>query len=70
MVVEQAEGRAPEDVGVEPLLSVLILEGLLPVDGGKVEDATCGSTPVASVHRYGALRASARHGVNERISSP
>jgi len=30
MVVEQSEGCAPEDVGVEPLLSVLLIEGLLP----------------------------------------
>src|SRR4051812_49436443 len=42
MVVEQAERGAPEDVGVEPLLSVLVLEGLLPVDGGQVEDAGAG----------------------------
>jgi len=39
MVVEQTEGGAPEDVGVELLLSVLILEGLLPLGGGEFEDA-------------------------------
>src|SRR5258708_6749970 len=42
MVVEQAEGGAPEDVGVEPLLSVLVLEGLLPVDGSEIKDAANG----------------------------
>ncbi len=40
MVGEQAEGGAPEDVGVEALLSVLVLEGLLPVEGREIEDAT------------------------------
>src|SRR6185312_12782994 len=40
MVAEQAEGGAPENVGVEPLLSVLVLERLVPVDGGEVEDTT------------------------------
>ena len=39
MVVEQAEGSATEDVGVEPLLSVLVLEGLVPVRGSELEDA-------------------------------
>jgi len=38
MVVEQAEGGAPEDVGVEPLLSVRVLEGLLPVEGRELKD--------------------------------
>src|SRR6185312_16972439 len=38
MVVEQTEGGAPEDVGVEPLLSVLVLEGLVPVEGRELED--------------------------------
>jgi hypothetical protein len=38
MVVEQAQGCAPEDVGVEPLLSVLVLEGLLPVERRELED--------------------------------
>jgi hypothetical protein len=42
MVVEQSERGAAEDVGVEPLLSVLVLEGLVPVGGGEVEDATLG----------------------------
>ena len=41
MVVEQ-EGCPPEDVGVESLLSVVVLEGLLPVDGSEVEDAAGG----------------------------
>jgi hypothetical protein len=40
MVAEQAQGGAPEDVGVEPLLSVLVLEGLLPVEGRELEDTT------------------------------
>ena len=39
MLVEQAEGCAPEDIGVEPLLSVLVLEGLLPVEGGELQDS-------------------------------
>ena len=39
MVVEQAEGGAPEDIRGEPLLSVFILKGLLPVDGGEVQVA-------------------------------
>ena len=42
MVVEQAEGRLPEDVGVEPLLSVLVLKGLLPVGGRELQDAADG----------------------------
>jgi hypothetical protein len=42
MVVEQGQGRAPEDVGIEALLSVLVLEGLLPVEGGELEDAAAG----------------------------
>src|SRR5260370_42376996 len=42
MVVEQAGGGAPEDVGVEPVLSVLVLEGLLPVDGSEIKDAANG----------------------------
>src|SRR5260370_39345374 len=37
MVVEQAKSRPPEDVGVEPLLSVALLEGLLPVEGGEIQ---------------------------------
>jgi hypothetical protein len=39
MVVEQAERRPSEDVGVEPLLSALVLKGLLPVDGSEVQHA-------------------------------
>jgi hypothetical protein len=39
MVVEQAEGCAPEDVGVEELLSVVVLEGLLPVEGGELQNS-------------------------------
>ena len=42
MVAEQTEGGAPEDVGVEPLLSVLILEGLVPVEGSEVKDPAGG----------------------------
>jgi hypothetical protein len=42
MVVEQAEGRPPEDVGVETLLSVAILQGLLPVERGEVQNAANG----------------------------
>jgi hypothetical protein len=42
MVVEQAERGAAKDVGVEPLLSILVLEGLVPVGGGEVEDAAVG----------------------------
>src|SRR6185312_7290212 len=38
MVVERTEGGAPEDVGVEPLLSVLVLGGLGPVEGRELED--------------------------------
>src|SRR6185503_17370169 len=44
MVAEQTEGGAPEDVGVEPLLSVLVLEGLLPGEGRELEDAAGGPT--------------------------
>src|SRR5215471_1825210 len=44
MAVEQAEGGAPEDIGVEPLLSVLVLEGLLPIGGGQLEDTAMGPT--------------------------
>jgi hypothetical protein len=40
MVAEEAEGGEPEDVGVEPLLSVLVLEGLLPVEEREIEDST------------------------------
>jgi hypothetical protein len=40
MVVEQAERGAAKDVGVEPLRSVLVLESLVPVGGGEVEDTT------------------------------
>lgn len=39
MVVEQTEGGALEDVGFEPLLSFLILEGLVPTKRGEFEDA-------------------------------
>src|SRR5665213_4550412 len=39
MLVERAEGCAPEDVGVEPLLSVLVLEGLLPVERCELQDS-------------------------------
>jgi hypothetical protein len=42
MLVEQAEGRPPEDVGVETLLSVAILEGLLPVERGELQNAANG----------------------------
>src|SRR5438034_9911802 len=38
MLVEREDG-ATEDVGGETLLSVLVLEGLLPVGGGELEDA-------------------------------
>jgi hypothetical protein len=38
MVVEQAERSAAKDVGVEALLSILVVEGLLPVGEGEVED--------------------------------
>jgi hypothetical protein len=37
MFVEQAEGGAPEDVGGKLLLSVLVLESVLPVEGGELE---------------------------------
>jgi hypothetical protein len=39
MVVEQVEGGAAKDVGLQPLLSVLVLEGLVPVGRGEVEDS-------------------------------
>jgi hypothetical protein len=38
MLVEREHG-ATEDVGGETLLSVLVLEGLLPVGGGELEGA-------------------------------
>lgn len=41
-MVEQADGRPPEDVGVETLLSVAILEGLLPVERGELQNAANG----------------------------
>ena len=41
-MVEQAEGRPLEDVGVETLLSVAILEGLLPVERGELQNAANG----------------------------
>ena len=39
MLVQLPERDLAVDVGSEPLLSVLLLEGLLPVDGGELEDA-------------------------------
>src|SRR5579862_3538598 len=41
-VVEEAERGTAEDVGVESLLSVLVREGLVPVQGGEFEDAAAG----------------------------
>jgi hypothetical protein len=38
-VFEQSEGGLAVDIGGEPLLSVLLLEGLLPVDRGQFDDA-------------------------------
>jgi hypothetical protein len=42
MVVEEAEGCLPEDVGGQALLSVLVLGGLLPVERGELQDPTHG----------------------------
>src|SRR5579872_4424490 len=42
MVVEQAKRGTAEDVGIEPLLSVLVLEGLVPVHGSELENAAMG----------------------------
>ena len=38
----ELEDRAPHDMGGEPLLSFGLLEGLLPVAGGQLEDAVLG----------------------------
>jgi hypothetical protein len=38
----QPEGSATEHVGVESLLSVAFLEGILPVGGGELEEAVFG----------------------------
>jgi hypothetical protein len=35
----------PVDVGAEPLLSVRVLDGLLPVDGGDLEDTPAEAGP-------------------------
>jgi hypothetical protein len=42
MLFEQAEGRPSEDVGIETLLSVAILQGLLPVERGERQHAANG----------------------------
>jgi hypothetical protein len=42
MLPERAERDLTEDVGGEPLLSVLLLESLLPVRGGELEEALGG----------------------------
>src|SRR5690242_12521390 len=42
MLVDLTERDLAVDVGSEPLLSVLLLEGLLPVGGGELEDALRG----------------------------
>ena len=39
MLVDLPERDLTEDVRSEPLLSVLLLESLLPVGGGELEDA-------------------------------
>ena len=44
MFVELAERDLPVDVGVEPLLSVSVLQGLVPVGGSELEDAVLGPT--------------------------
>ena len=38
----QPQRETAEDVGVQPLLSVCLLEGLLPVSGCQVQDAVAG----------------------------
>src|SRR6266511_6101931 len=42
MLVDLPQRDLAIDVGSEPLLSVLLLEGLLPVGGGELEDALRG----------------------------
>jgi hypothetical protein len=42
MLSQLTKRNAPEDIGGEPLLSVLLLESLVPVGRGKLEDALLG----------------------------
>src|SRR5450631_54488 len=44
MVLERAEGSLAEHVGAEPLLSVLVLQNLVPVGWGELEDPVPGPT--------------------------
>ena len=39
MLIECAQSDVPKDIGSEPLLSVLLLESLVPVCGSELEDA-------------------------------
>src|SRR5262249_54392326 len=42
MLLDRHERSVAEDIGHEPLLSLLVLEGLVPVSGSELEDAAQG----------------------------
>ena len=65
MFFSHAERDRAEDVRGEPLLSVLLLGGLVPVGGGEIEDVAAGPAgqQTQEVAQVGGLKPRARPGL-------
>src|SRR5687767_4047642 len=76
MFLARTQGDLTEDVGGQPLLSVLLLEGLLPEGWGEIQDASARprgqqAEKVAQVApRLDAVELAARPGASRKWRSP